>query len=211
MQNLGALGMVQTGGDGMPQIGVEYVLATPSGRAVLRPLRYPLYDSTILTNGQTADTMLFANHRQFDNNVAKNECDTNMTLDSQIGTPNLLDLVGFTGELEYGVNQADFNNIYNNMTFRWIFGQNTVFTRTTLRKIPQGIGPTGFNSAGTVITNGLGVIGNFYNFTTPDRKARRIDSTEQFRNELHPCEALAITAAGRQWTTYMLGILYSNL
>lgn len=87
---------------------------------------------------------------------------TNMTLDSQIGHPSLFDLVGFVGELEYGVSQADFNNIYNNVTFRWLFGQNTVFTRITLKKIPQGIGPQGFNSAGTIITNGLTVLGNFY-------------------------------------------------
>ena len=116
-------------------------------------------------------------------------------------------MVGFVGEIEYGVSQADFNDIYTRMTFRWLFGQNTIFTRITLKKIPQGIGPNGFNSAGTIITNGLGVVGNFYNFTTPDRKARRIDSVEQFRNELHPCAALVITAAGRNWTTYMLGVL----
>jgi len=134
-----------------------------------------------------------------------------MTLDSTIGSPNLFDLVGFTGELVWGVSQADFNNVYNNMSFRWIFGTNTVFTRVTLKKIPQGIAPTGFNSGGTIISAGLGVLGNFYNFTTPDRKARRIDSTEQFRNELHPCAALSITASGRIWTTYALGVLYSNI
>ena len=42
MHGLGNLGMVQASGAGMPPTGVEYVLATPSGRAVLRPLRYPL-------------------------------------------------------------------------------------------------------------------------------------------------------------------------
>lgn len=208
---MGGLGIVPARGAGMPPIGVEYVLATPSGRAVLRPLRYPFYDTEKLTNGQTADAVLFADHKKFDDSTSKNECDTNMTLDATIGHPNLFDLVGFTGEIEWGVSQADFNDIYNKMTFRWIFGQNTIFTRITLKKIPQGIGPNGFNSAGTIITAGLGVLGNFFNFTTPDRKARRIDSVEQFRNEIHPCSALAITAAGRKWTTYALGILYSNL
>jgi hypothetical protein len=120
-----------------------------------------------------------------------------MTLDSQLGSPNLFDLVGFTGELEYGVSMADFNNIYNTSTFRWLFGTNTIFTRTTLKKIPQGIGPTGFNSAGTIITQGLTVTGAYYNFTTPDRKARRIDSVEQFRNEICPCSALSITEQNR--------------
>ncbi len=208
---LGGLGLVEAQGAGIPAIGVEYVLSTPQGRAILRPLRYPFYDSTILTNGLTADRQLFSDHKKFEDNTQKTECDTNMTLDNTIGHPSLFDLVGFSGEIEWGVSQADFNDIYNKMTFRWIFGQNTVFTRVTLKKIPQGIAPTGFNSAGTIISAGLGVLGNFYNFTTPDRKARRIDSVEQFRNELHPCSALSITAAGRKWFTYMLGVLYSNL
>ena len=43
------------------------------------------------------------------------------------------------------------------------------------------------------------------------RKARRIDSVEQFRNEVCPCSALSITAAGRKWFTYMVGVLYSNI
>lgn len=213
---LGGLGIVPASGEGMPPVGVEYVLATPSGRAVLRPLRYPFYDSTQLTNGLTADRILFANHRQFEDGSVKTECDTNMTLDSQLGHPNLFDLVGFCGEIRWDNTTAfhnDFDNIYNNMTFRWLFGNNTVFTKIKLTKIPQGIGPNGAlgAGAGVIVTNGLPVLGNFYNFTTPDRKARRIDSVEQFRNELHPCAALSITASGRVWTTYMLGILYSNL
>ena len=142
-----------------------------------------------------------------DGTTPKSLCDTNMTLDSMIGHPNLFDLVGFTGELEYGVSQADFNDIYNKSTFTWKFGTNTIFTQITLKKIPQGVGPSGFNSGGTIMTQGLPVINSFFNFTTPDRKARRIDSVEQFRNEVCPCSALSITAAGRKWFTYMVGIL----
>lgn len=211
MHGLGNLGMVPAEGAGMPPVGVEYVLATPQGQAVLRPLRYPLYDAGDLDNEDTACQILFANHRQFDDGTNKTLCDTNMTLDSQLGSPNLFDLVGFTGELEYGVSQADFNDIYNKVTFTFLFGTNTIFTRTTLKKIPQGIGPNGFNSGGTIITQGLPVVNAFYNFTTPDRKARRIDSVEQFRNEICPCSALSITAAGRKWFTYLIGVLYSNL
>jgi hypothetical protein len=214
MAGLGGLGIVPASGEGMPPVGVEYVLSTPSGRAVLRPLRYPFYDSTQLTTALTEDRTLFTDHKSFEDGTKKTECDTNMTLDSTLGHPNLFDLVGFCGEIKWDNTAAfanDFNDIYNKLTFRWIFGQNTIFTRIKLTKIPQGIGPNGFNSAGVVLTNGLPVLGNFYNFTTPDRKARRIDSVEQFRNELHPCVALSITASGRIWTTYMLGVLYSNL
>ena len=210
--SLGNLGMERSSQDGMPGTGVEYVVSTPQGEAVLRPLRYPLYDAAIFANGATACQQLFATRRVFgDGTTPKSLCDTNMTLDSMIGHPNLFDLVGFTGELEYGVSQADFNDIYNKSTFTWKFGTNTIFTQITLKKIPQGVGPSGFNSSGTILTQGLPVINSFFNFTTPDRKARRIDSVEQFRNEVCPCSALSITAAGRKWFTYMVGILYSNI
>lgn len=202
MSTLGGLGMVPASADGMPGTGVEYVVSTPQGQAVLRPLRYPFYDAALMANSQTACRILFANHRVFDDGTTpKSLCDTNMTLDSQLGSPNLFDLVGFTGELEYGVSQADFNDIYNKSTYTWIFGTNTIFTRVTLKKIPQGIGPSGFNNGGTIITQGLPTQNSYFNFTTPDRKARRIDSVEQFRNEVCPCSALSITAAGRRWFT----------
>ena len=35
------LGIVQTSGANMAPVGVEYVMATQSGQAILRPLRYP--------------------------------------------------------------------------------------------------------------------------------------------------------------------------
>jgi hypothetical protein len=207
----GGLGLGQAPASAMPSTGTEYVLASSAGQAVLRPLRYPLYDSLIYTTGLQQCQILFGNHRQFSNGNAKTECDTNMTLDSTLGSPSLFDLVGFTHELYYGVDHADFTNIYTNCSFHWVFGTNTYFTRTTLRKIPQGIGPNGFDSAGLVLTQGLPVVNSFYNFTTPDRKARRIDSVEQFRAEICPCVALSVTAAGVEGTVYMIGILYSNL
>lgn len=217
LSGLGGLGLVPARGEGMPPVGVEYVLSTPSGRGVLRPLRYPFYDTEVFEDGQTEDRTFFTDHKKFATGENKTECDTNMTLDSQLGHPNLFDLVGFTGELDFGISQVDFNNFYRNTTWRWIFGQNTVFTRIRTIKIPQGIGPYGFNSAGTIITNGLPVVGAFYNFTTPDRRARRIDSTEQFRGEVHLCTALSLSTGGpgpggrHTFTAYMLGILYSNL
>ena len=209
MNGLGNLGMGQA--DELPTTGVEYVVGNQQSDAVLRPLRYPLYDSETFPNALATCRVLFAKHGTFADNTNKSECDTNMTLDSQLGSPNLYDLVGFTGELDWGVSQTDFNDFYSKNTFTWKFGQQTIFTKTKLTKIPQGVGPTGFNSGGTIITNGLTVVGNFYNFCTPDRKARRIDSTEQFRNEICPCSALSITAAGHKWWTYMLGVLYSNI
>jgi hypothetical protein len=34
---------------------------------------------------------------------------------------------------------------------------------------------------------------------------------EQFRGEIQPVRALALTSAGRKFTLYMLGILYSSI
>lgn len=47
MVNVGGMGMIESQGVGLPAVGVEYVEATPQGRAVLRPLRYPFYDTTV--------------------------------------------------------------------------------------------------------------------------------------------------------------------
>lgn len=87
--------------------------------------------------------------------------------------------------------------------------------RIKLTKIPQGIGPAGAVALSgfvaptqqQIITNGWGVVTNFFNFTTPDRKARRISSTESFRNDMLICGSLAL-GSGQQTkiTSWMLGI-----
>jgi hypothetical protein len=79
ISGLGSLGMTQAPSDGMPGTGVEYILSSPAGQAVLRPLRYPLYDATILTNSLAVCRILFANHRQFDDATSKSECDRHLS------------------------------------------------------------------------------------------------------------------------------------
>src|SRR3990172_8532728 len=105
--------MVEASGEAMPLTGVEYVLSTPSGRAVLRPLRYPIFDSEILANGDSTCCALFVDMNTFCNGTANNRCDTNMTKSGELGHPNIYDLVGFNAELEYGCSPANFNDIYN--------------------------------------------------------------------------------------------------
>jgi len=93
--------------------------------------------------------------------------------------------------------------------------QNVPWLRAKLTKIPEGIGSNGSVSTGTgdvteasIIGNGWGVVTNFFNFTTPDRKARRISSTESFRNEMTICAALALGSNQTvKITTWMLGIV----
>ena len=69
------LGIVQTSGANMAPVGVEYVMATQSGQAILRPLRYPLYDSESFVNGQSDVRTLFTDHKKFQNGLPKTEAD----------------------------------------------------------------------------------------------------------------------------------------
>lgn len=193
----------------MGQTGVQYVTGTPPQTPVLRPLRQPLYDTEKFTNGQTRPTTLFTDHKKFADGTTKTECDTNLTQDSQLGYPLEFDLVGFLTELERGVTLADHQDIYNKVAFKWFFGQNVPWLRVPLTKIPEGIGTFGAG-ASDIPVNGWPVVTNFYNFSSPDRKARRISSTETFRNELFVCAALSLTAT-RKVRTFMLGILYQQL
>lgn len=200
--------------------GVQYVVGTPPQTPVLRPLRQPLYDTEKLTDGQTLPVTLFTDNKKFADGTTKLECDTNMTQSGQLGYPLEFDLVGFLAELQRGATRSQFNDIYNKIVWKWFFGQNVPWLRIKLTKIPEGIGSTGSvsidgNAApaeASIISNGWGVVTNFYNFTTPDRKARRISSTESFKAELTICSALSL---GSQQvvkiTGWMLGILYAQL
>ncbi|MGH8898199.1 MAG: hypothetical protein ACRDZ4_14560 [Egibacteraceae bacterium] len=211
--------MGQAAPAGIQRTGVQYVVGTPPQTPVLRPLRQPLYDTEKLTNGQTGTVSLFADNKKFADGAQKLECDTNMTQSGQLGYPLEFDLVGFLTELERGTTRLQQNDVYNKLVFKWFFGQNVPWLRIKLTKMPEGIGQTGSVSTGTgdaveasIVSNGWGVVTNFYNFTTPDRKARRISSTESFRNELTICSALSLgSGVTRKITTWMLGILYAQL
>lgn len=200
--------------------GIQYVVGTPPQTPVLRPLRQPLYDTEKLTDGQTLQASLFVDNKKFADGTPKLECDTNMTQSGQLGYPLEFDLVGFLVELQLGATRLQFNDIYNKVVFKWFFGQNVPWLRIKLTKMPQGIGPSGSVSIdgnataaeASIITNGWGVVTNFYNFTTPDRKARRISSTESFHNDMTICSALSLgSLAVVKITCWMLGILYAQL
>lgn len=204
--------------DAAQRTGVQYVVGTPPQTPVLRPLRQPLYDSEKLTNGQTQSALLFTDNRKFQDGTQKTEADTNMTQSGQLGYPLEFDLVGFLVELGRGTTRTQHNDIYNKVVYKWFFGQNVPWLRIKLTKLPEGIGSSGSVSTtvaateASIISNGWGVVTNFYNFTTPDRKARRISSTESFKNELAMSAALAIGSGSVvKITTWMLGILYAQL
>ena len=120
--------------------------------------------------------------------------------------------------MQRGATRSASNSLYNSTVFKWFFGQNVPWLRCKLTKLPEGIGPFGSVSVGaaageaSIIANGVGQVTNFYNFTTPDRKARRVSSTESFRNDLEFGAALVLgTGVTLKVTTFMLGILYAQL
>ncbi len=204
--------------NGAPKQGVQYVSGTPPQTPVLRPLRQPLYDTEIFSNGDTQQ-VLFTDNKKFAGGTAKSLADTNMPQSGTLGFPLEFDHVGFTFEFERGTTRPDFNILYKSTVFEWIYGQVTRWLQIRLTRILEGITASGSvsidgNAApaeASIIGNGWGVVSNFYNFTTPDRKARRITSTESFKNPILFFPALANLAAARKGTTFMLGILYGQL
>jgi hypothetical protein len=195
-----------------PRQGVQYVSGTPPQTPVLRPLRQPLYDSEIFTNGDSVQN-LFTDNKKFSTGANKTLCDTNMPQSGSLGFPLEFDHVGFTFELTRGTTLADFNILYGCSVFEWVYGQVTRWLQVRLTRIPEGITLSGQTTvaASSVIGNGWGVVSNFYNFTTPDRRARRVTSNESFKNPILFFPALAALSAPVKGTTVMLGILYGQL
>ncbi|MGH8897021.1 MAG: hypothetical protein ACRDZ4_08380, partial [Egibacteraceae bacterium] len=94
-----------------PKQGVQYVSGTPPQTPVLRPLRQPLYDTEIFTNGDTQQ-VLFTDNKKFAGGTAKSLADTNMPQSGTLGFPLEFDHVGFTFEFERGTSRPDFNILY---------------------------------------------------------------------------------------------------
>ncbi len=196
---------------GQQKSPVQYVFGTPIKKPVLRPLRYPLYDTEPLAT-TLAKVTLFINRSKDNTGASKNEIQTNMPGDGQLATPLEFDLIGFFGYLENGVPIADWNTIYNGGVFRWIFSQSIIWLITKLQMIPQGVGPRGSTTvtATSVLNQGEGTVNNFFNFTDQRRRARKITSNESFKNEIDFPSAGSIDAS-KKWTSVMLGILYAAL
>jgi hypothetical protein len=217
MQAMSYMGQQETAGQ--QRTGIQYVVGTPPQTPVLRPLRQPLYDSEFLTDGATGTVSFFQDNKKFATGAQKLAVDTNMTQSGQLGYPLEFDLVGFLFEMERGTSRDQSNSVYNSCVWKWFFGQNVPWLRTKLTKIPEGIAASGSVAIGTgaatevsIISNGWGVVTNFYNFTTPDRKARRISSTESFRMDLEISYALSLgSGVSLKSTAWMLGILYAQL
>jgi hypothetical protein len=205
---------------GAPPAGVNYVVGTPAQTPVLRPLRQPIFDTEVYPAGGIATLRLFTNSTTFAAGGAKLSRHTNMTQSGQLGTPLEFDLVGFNVEIERGTSKDDHDTLYRTGQFIWFFGQNTIWLNVPLSRIPEGIGLYGQISQDgnaapvekSVLVNGWPIVQNLYNFTTPDRMARRVTSTESFRAQIDfpdvPTPTISVNTEVR---AYMLGILYTQL
>ncbi len=205
----------------MPRVvGAQYVVGSPPATPVLRPLKQPMYDTEIYPAAGVGRLQFFVNAATIAaTGAAKTLAETNMTQNSQLGTPLEFDLIGFNSEIErsqLATALADRDLIFNTGVWSWIFGQNTPWLNVPVTRIPEGAGATGFSTttaAATTIqgtTNGTPHVTNFYNFAV-DRRARHIFSTESFRGELgYPGGVVPITTATRI-RFYMLGILFTQL
>jgi len=200
----------------MASKNAQYVFGSPAEKPVLRPLRQPLYDCEGWLAGaaNTAGFNLFSNNTVFATAAlgAKNASHTNMPGAGQLGTPIEFDLIGFTGQLQWGVDIDEFNQFMNRGVFTWTFGTTTVWLTTKLTTIPQGIAPVGFTTVPgtTIIANGTQNQQNFYNMVSTDKRARKILSNEQFRNRIsHPAGITPINTLF--WWTFLQGIYYAQL
>lgn len=217
--NVLGLGQTPVQVPGLPSraaTGIQYTTGTPPMTPVLRPLRQSMYDSEVYPAAGVARLDIFANHTTFSTPGIgrKTLRDTNMRQDGNLGTPLEYDLVGFIMEWERGISVADHIALYNAGVFKWFFGQTTTWLEMPDTKIPEGIGAFAAldgNAAPTsLIANGWPVTQNFYNFSTPDLKARRVTSNESFRCQKEWPTA-PIVSRNLRLTVYMLGLLYGQL
>ncbi len=155
--------------------------------------------------------------------IVKPEADTNMSTPSQLGKPNQFLLFGFTVEalpatgaaLAASAVASDWALIYHPGVFRFILGANNVQLEVPLEKIPTGCGPTGFATAGGVVTplhmgartNGVPDSSHYYNFTVPGSKLPLLINGDQtFRCEINYPVANLITVGIWRFRCYMHGV-----
>jgi hypothetical protein len=206
---------------------VQYVVGAPPQMPVLRPLRQSLY-SRMWARPGTTRAMGFSHAMGQMNEIGMytTAADTNMTQAGQLGYPLEYDLVSVGihpsgAGAEYKEKWDTFLN--HRPEFIWIFGGNTHWIRTTINlmemKFPfmterQYNDARGRNNDFPEVLAALSrdtVLPRIVNMTTPDRRARRISSTESFRAEVNFVEMAWAGGYDFSWYAAMHGILYAQL
>jgi hypothetical protein len=201
----------------------ELTYSSPTPRAVLRPLKQPLYDTENMPSAGLAQIIFF--QRPLGQNLgaapvaAKSYADTNMQQASQLGTPQEFDLYGFNMRLGVPVTLVDFQLLMDQGLFVFNFGQGRPWLRCQLGDIPTGCGQNGAASIDGAVAQvlhdipvqGVPSTKEFYNFCV-GKKPIRIRSNETFNVEIdYPNGVPNIAAAFCRMTVLMRGILYTSL
>jgi hypothetical protein len=197
--------------------------SSPTPRALLRPLKQPLYDTeNVPSAGGVAQLIFF--QRPFGQAIAnapvaaKTYSDTNMTQASQLGTPQEFDLYGFNVRLGDTVTVADFQAVMDLGNFVFNFGQGRPWLRTQLADLPSGMSPAGSLSIDgaaaqvlhDIVTQGVPSGKEMYNFCV-EKKPIRIRSNETFNVEINWPNGAPNPAVFVRVTVILRGILYTSL
>jgi hypothetical protein len=207
--------------------GVQYVVGQGPYTPVLRPLKQTLFSRMTARHGTTQMHGFQYTVGQADHNgVHMTRGDTNMTQAGMLGTPLEYDLVS-VGVHPYGAGQEykdKWERFLNyNPDFTWVFGANTPWVRVAIGmmdiKFPF-MTASQLNEARNTAPEFPAILRQIaldmvlprtVSMTTPDRRARRIQSVESFRAEISfPRQAWS---EPYDFSVYaaMHGILYAQL
>lgn len=195
-----------------PHVGVKYVTGTPPQTPVLRPVRTRLYDREQVWGGITR-TQFFCDNMKTADGRQKDETFTNMTQSGQLGYPLEFDAVAVAiypvaGDESYAKIYSEF--IFSDYVLKWFFGSQTLWLQEPISTLKVSgpmsdvfIDKKNGKPYRLTVRDGKAVpvevekyeatiidklnhrlITRYMNLTTPDRKARRISSTESFHGDV---------------------------
>lgn len=199
-----------------------------SGRAALRALKQPIYDTGVVPAGALNRITYFQAPQGVPivpAGLNKSEADTNMKQSGAIGRPAEFEVYGFNLEIwstnyDDNVNTcADMQLIYDTGVFEFYFGQQRPWLQIPVMEIPNGSGIEGTVGCGTVgndyffAHNGQGWASgpkSYYDFAI-GKQPIPIASNESFSARLEfPSGAITATNVYRA-RCFMRGILYAAL
>lgn len=197
--------------------------SSPTPRAVLRPIKQPVYDTENVPSAGNAAQLIFFQRPlgqtfAFAPAANKTLADTNLQQASQLGTPQEFDLYGFNVRLGNTVTVADFQAVMDQGVFVFNFGQGRPWLTTQLQDMPSGVavsGSTAIDGAAAQVNDDLPIQGvpsvkELYNFTV-GKKPTRIRPNETFNVTIQWPNANPNPVVFVRVTVIMRGITYTGL
>lgn len=206
----------------------------PDKEAAVRPLKNPLYDTTLLVHNTLTQRLQYFTNVQGQAIVAggaqKTEADTNIKQPGQIGKPNYFEIYGFQTDIMFdGTGAADSVNVAQNMhliyeggAFEFNFGQQLPWLQAPLEQLPNGLHMDGdvctADATNAIsyafVKNGDASCAEYYDFAINGEPVP-IEYSETFSALITwPGGGITITTAatvGYRICVYLKGILYSSL